>query len=347
MSQNDESNKTIDIEVEDNQDTQEVQEPKKLTFIEKSVDLFSHAFDFMSVNVLFVVFNIPAMLVSFFYSLLFMPMILSLMEKSNFTDYIIKSGLIDGATAATANGIAQINQLYYVIILVFAMFFMGSGLICIGPFQAGFYQIFRNTYRKEKVSIFADFKQGMKGNAKQSLVAMLISLPIVALLLYGIGYYLHHFDKVGVGIATLLFILLMIFSVIQNLVYSMMVSIDLPLSKLYRNAFILMLVELFPVIGIILLEVVLLVLVPFILFFSVPSIGGAIAILLYLTFSFGFCQFLYGNLCGNMITKYVAKDKPVAPSVDDLDVSEDDSEEREDSEEASFDSDDATDNTKE
>ena len=30
MSQNDESNKTIDIEVEDNQDTQEVQEPKKV-----------------------------------------------------------------------------------------------------------------------------------------------------------------------------------------------------------------------------------------------------------------------------------------------------------------------------
>lgn len=297
---------------------------KKAARADKFSSFCQHFFDFMSINFIYLIFNIPAMLVAFFFSLFFMPQISTMLVKENFTGFLIDSGLLDAATAATEAAASEIDQIYYVIIMIFALLLLGLGLICVGPFQAGFCQIFRNMYRKTGYSIFSDFKQGVKENWKQSLPTMLVSLAVTALLLYGIGYYIHHFGKVGVVLATILAIILVVFSIVQNIVYFMMVSVSLPLGKHYSNAIKLFLIEIFPCIGLAGLALVIFLFIPFLLYFVVTGIGSAIAIVLYLTFSFGFMQYLYSVLCGNMVAKYVAKKPEATESTQEKDTQEND-----------------------
>lgn len=259
----------------------------------------------MSANVLFVVFNIPMIFVAFMVAIYFLPQLNPVLQPENFARAMEAVGLIGNEGINNSVGTEAAFQIYYIIVVFIAMFLLGSCLYCIGPFQAGFSQIYRNMYRREGVFFFTDFKEGMKGNTKQSSIAMAISAVVTFLLLMAITFYIRLNSQLGNAVVIMFTFLFLAFILVQNMVYQMIVSIDLPLKKIYMNAFLFFLIKFVPCVGLIVVEVLLLIVVPLLLFASTTYFGYALAIILYLTFSFGFCQYMLAFFTGEMIKNYI------------------------------------------
>lgn len=276
----------------------------------------THYMMVMSINFLFAVFNIPMMLLAFVYTLWFLPRINSVFEPNNFVQYMIDSGVV-GNTAINDVGSDAAFQIYYLVVLFCVMFLMGSGLLVIGPFQAGFSQIYRNLYRQEGIFIFSDFKDGLKNNWKQSLIASIISCVVTALCLGAIGFYLNMGTKAGTAIGTFFLLLFFAFIVIQNMVYTMIVSREISLKNIYKNALLFFLLKFGPCIGIILLLIVTLVIIPAMLLVTTTYFAYALVVFYYMTFIFGFDQFVIAYFTGELIKEYIDPKTPATEEPED------------------------------
>ena len=111
---------------------------------------WSHLVRMMSVNVLFIVFNIPSILVSFLLSFIFLPVMIPAFDWERFL-YI--------ETLLSA-------ELYFLLVVFFICFLLSGLLVCIGPFQAGFTQVYRDIRNGTSFSLFGSFKTGLKNNWK-------------------------------------------------------------------------------------------------------------------------------------------------------------------------------------
>ena len=270
----------------------------------------THYMMVMSVNFLFLVFNIPMMFLAFIYVLGFLPHINSVFEPSNFVQFMVDSGVV-GNEAINDVGTDAVFQIYYLIVVFCVMFLLGSTLLVIGPFQAGFSQIYRNLYRQEGVFVFTDFKEGMKNNWKQSLIASVIGAVVTALCLLAIGFYLNMGTAFGTAAGTFFVILFFVFIVIQNMVYTMIVSRDISLKNIYKNAFLFFLLKFGPCLGIILLLIVTLIVIPAMLMITTTYFAYAVVVIYYLTFIFGVDQYVIAYFTGELIKEYI---EPLAPT---------------------------------
>lgn len=279
-------------------------------------------------NFMFLVLNIPSMLVSFFLTLKFLPKLNSVFEPENFSSFMAEAGY-EVNDQISATGTDVVSQLYYIIILFCVMFLMGSLLVCIGPFQAGFAQIYRNLYRGDSIYPLQDFKKGVKNNLRQSVAVSLISIAVTVICLLAISFYGHAGTKFGTVVSVLFTVILMAFIAIQHIVYQLIVTVDLPLSKVYRNAmfFFLMRFIQFAVmtVGIVLL----LFLLPFIFISSFTYFGYGLAIIYYLTMAFVMCQFMMAYYSADMINTFIVK-KLNSPAESESESEADDDEEEDD-----------------
>lgn len=266
--------------------------------------LWTHFLKIMSVNLMFVICNIPMLIFAAFFAFYFLPKINDVFDLNNFTAFMTSLGL-SGNESINDVGTDAVYQVYYLIILFCAMFLTGSGLLCIGPFQAGFSMIYRNMYRQDGVFLFSDFKEGVKKNWKQSLIASIISIVVTSLILMAIAFYHVNFGNVGTAITTFFVILFAVFVVIQNVVYSLIVSVDLPLTKIYRNAFLFFLLKPGPCLGLILAEFVALLAIPYLLLFTTVYFAYAIAVFYYLILIFAVTQYMMAYFAGEMIKTYI------------------------------------------
>ncbi|MBO4637716.1 MAG: DUF624 domain-containing protein [Clostridiales bacterium] len=254
----------------------------------------------VGVNFLYAVFNIPMMLLAFVFVLVFLPMANPIFVPENFYAFMADAGVV------SAEGTDGLGQLYYMITALCAMILMGTGLICVGPFQVGFSQVYRNIYRKKEVSLWGDFKEGMKKNWKQGLGACIVSLIVTPVLLLGMAYYSNNDSTVGTVISTLFVVVFFIFTAVQNFVYQEIVSIDLPLGKLYKNAWLFFLLKFGPCVGMSGAVIAALMLVPFALILSTSLFGYGLAVLWFLAIVIWFTQFMYAFATGEFINQYVA-----------------------------------------
>ena len=267
---------------------------------------WTHILQIMATNMLTVVFNIPAMVIAYFYTVYFLPKISSNLEIDNFVNYMVSLGIY--GQQSLANDIAGEDaayQLYFLLVLCVVMFFVSSCLICVGPFQAGFSQIYRHIRRQSGISVFQDFKQGVAENVKQSLGAMLVSLVVTAVCLLAIGFYVNLGTAAGWFIGTLFIVLLVVFMFIQNLVYQIMVSRSLPLRKIYRNAFIFFLLSFGTSAVIVILDIILCLVVPFILLMYTSYLTLGLYVFLYLFIMIAFVQYMNAYYAGGLIRKYM------------------------------------------
>lgn len=273
--------------------------------------LKTHFFTITSVNLLFLVFNIPMMLVAFAFVLLFLPYLNSVFVPADFVQFMIDSGVV-GNQSINDVGADAAYQIYYLIVLFCVMFLLGSTLLVIGPFQAGFTQIYRNLHRQESVFIFSDFKDGMKNNWKQSLGASIISIVVTALCLLAIGFYLNVGTTWGTAIGTFFVILFFVFIIMQNMVYMMIVSRDIPLAKIYKNALLFFLLKFGPCMGLILMLIVMLILIPSMLLITTTYFAYAVVVFYYIVLVFGVVQYTIAYFTGELIKEYIAPkiDKP-------------------------------------
>jgi hypothetical protein len=250
----------------------------------------------MASNALFVIFNIPAIILAGFISMLFVPWIAP--------SFIDVSSYIDPVTGDEA-----VLELYFLLAIFGVNFLLSSTLICIGPFQAGFVQVYKDIRNDTSVSFFSSFKTGLKTNWKKGLAAMIIGLVITPVLLLASGFYLNFRSTVGTVIGMVFIVLIFAFVLVQNFVYVLMVSTDLKLWKIYKNAIIFVLIKAGPCLGAFLVVFLFYFVIPFYLLMSASYLTLGIFIFLYSFIVVSWVQYFMTCFTGRLIDRYVASDK--------------------------------------
>ena len=271
---------------------------------------WTHILQLMSVNVLLIIFNIPAMILGYFMSLVILPRLNSLFEVNNFIAFMEENGITGNDTLL--NDIAGADaavQFYFLFVVFCVIFLVSSSLVCIGPFQAGFSQIYRNCRRQSGIFFFPDFKEGIKNNWKQSLVASLISIVIVFVDLIAVGFYINSGNSGGAFIAGFFIAFFFVFMLVQNIVYQTIVSREMPLRKIYRNAFLFILLNFGPCLAMIGFQVLMLLVIPFILILNTSYLTLGIFLFLYGFIAIAFVQYLAAFFTGGMLHKFMPTPK--------------------------------------
>lgn len=299
----------------------------------------THMGQMMTANIMFVILNIPMYFVAFGFAVYFLPLFNENLEQHTFVEYW---GTTLGAAGNDDLGNIVVGteagyQLYFILMVFCVMFLVGTALICIGPFQAGFNQLYRNLHRQEGIFLLSDFKDGVKNNWKQSLGAMGIGLVVTAAIFFGFAFYSNLGNKIGVVLATIFAIFFLEFILIQNIAYQLIVSVDLPLTKIYKNAIFFAILKLGPSLGVIASIVLLLVIIPFAMLFSTNYGLMGFTIFYYATFIFTFVQYMLAYLTGECVDEYIVSKLPPKEDEDEFeyypDEEESDSEYSEDDDE--------------
>ena len=155
-------------------------------------------------------------------------------------------------------------------------------------------------------TIIPSFKSGMKNNWKKGLVSMLIGIVLTPVLLLAIGFYLNFQNGIGTIIGAVFIVLLFALILVQNFVYTLIVSTDLKLGKIYKNAIIFMLIRFVPCLGISLVIMLFYVIIPFILLMSASYLTLGIFMFLYSFLVISWVQYFLSFYTGRLIEKYVA-----------------------------------------
>ena len=256
---------------------------------------WSNLIRLMASNAFFILFNIPAIILAGVVAAYFVPWI-----APHFIDV---SSYIDPVTGNDAGVI----QLYFFLVFFLTSFLLSSTLICIGPFQTGFAQVYKDIINDNSVSFFSSFKTGLFNNWKKGIVSMLISIVLTPVLLLAIGFYLNFQSVIGTVIGTVFIVLLFALILVQNFVYTLIVSTDLKLGKIYKNAFLFVLIRFVPCLGISLVVILFYVIIPFILLMSASYLTLGIFMFLYSFFVISWVQYFISFFAGRLIEKYVAR----------------------------------------
>ena len=285
----------------------------------------------IAANFAFLVFNIPSMLIGFALTLYFLPRINPVFVPENFYAYMTEAGFKVSTEAGTSDALAQV---YYLIILFCVMTLVGSCLVVIGPVQTGFAQLYRNLFRGDLMYWKDDFKKGFKSNIPQAIAASAISLVLTCVCLLAVSFYGNIEGKFGTIMSVLFTVLLFILAAIQNIVYQLIVTVDQPLSSIYKNAFLFFLMRFIQFAAYCLVALALLFIVPFLFISSFNYFGYGAAVLYYITTAFVFTQFMFAYNAADIINTYIVKPvKAQEESKEETDSDIDESEENVDTEE--------------
>ena len=292
----------------------------------------SKFFKLCTTNLIFLLFNLPGLVIAYFAAVFFLPLINTTLAPVNFEAYMEKLGIAaaDGAAAGNSASI----QLYFLLLLFTVMFTVGMLLIVNGPAQTGLSYVYRNFSRGTPVFLWSDFMTSFKKNWKQSLIASLLGLLVSAITIFNIGFYNTVYKGQYSQVFSTIFVVLFVFLIcIQMYVYPLIASVDLKLKDVYRDAVLLFLGRLLPTLGIFLVNVIVLVVVPVLLLFTLTNFGFGIAILYYLFFAFSFLHFLNTFYVWRQIERFVAK-----PEGEDENTAEPDADSKDDGDEPDADS---------
>lgn len=252
----------------------------------------------MAVNVLFIVLNVPSIVLCYFLAMFFIPVLAPALKWDSFITVVAEDGSVETS-----------YQLFMLLALFFIMTLVSSCLICIGPFQAGFNQVYKGIRTGNSVSFFCDFKRGIKENWGKALVSMSFGIVITAILLLAISFYLNLGTTIGLIIGVVFEILFVGFILIQNFAYQLMVSTELKITKIYKNAFLFVLVRFGPCLGIAIVILLFYFVIPFVLLLSASYLTLGIYLFLYFFLVISWVQYFLSCCTGYMIDKYVRNDE--------------------------------------
>ena len=250
----------------------------------------------MAANALYVIFNIPAILFAGYLALIFVPWIApSFIDVQSYIDPV------------TGNDDAVLN-LFFLLDIFLINFLLCGALICIGPFQAGFAQCYKDIRNGTSVSFFSSFKAGMSSCWKKGLISMILGFVFTPVLLLATGFYLNMKTPLGTVIGAVFIVLTFAFILIQNFVYTLMVSTDLKLGKIYKNALLFVLIRFIPCLGATLVILVFYVVIPFVLLTSASYLTLGIFMFLYSFLVISWVQYFLSYFTGSLIDRYVASE---------------------------------------
>ena len=249
----------------------------------------------MAANTLFVIFNIPSSAIAFVISFVFVPVYMPL-----FIDM--------GPYQELNSGSEAVLELFILLMIFMVNMLLSSTLICTGPFQAGFTEVYKDIRNNTSVSFFTSFKAGLKNNWKKGLASMLISFAVTPVLLLAISFYLNMKTSLGTVTGVFFIVLLLAFILIQNFVYSLIVSTDLKLGKIYKNAVLFIFLRFVPCLGAALTVLLVYFVIPFILLASASYVTLGIFMFLYSFVAISWTQYFLACFTGSLIDRYVKSD---------------------------------------
>ncbi len=255
--------------------------PRFFIFFEVLKRKFWHL---IKINLLYVLCNIPALLLAFAVS----------------SVYLQKVNLDNGGS----------NDLYFRLFVAAIMMFLS--VITIGPVQAGFTYILRNYSREEHAFIWWDFKDNFIKNFKQGMIITGIDLVVMYVLGIALNFYIYYQGILSIAASAFVFLSIVIYCIMHLYLYPMLVTVKLSIKNLYKNAFIFSILKLLPN----MLFLVLNILIAYATFYN-PIIG----VILYLLIIPSFVGLMNNFFVNPVIAKYVVE--PLQPAADEYEDEED------------------------
>ncbi|MGI6563355.1 MAG: DUF624 domain-containing protein [Clostridia bacterium] len=280
--------------------------PKKAAFIVFFELLGRKAWTLTKLNFMFLLFNLPALVIAFFLTYIFIPDLSVLLE-----------------TEIVADQHAAIGVVY--IRAIIGLLFCVVPVITVGPFQCGFSYIIRNIIREEPSFLWGDFIEHTKNNWKQALAVTLIDIVVFSIILYALSFYYSQESSMGSFLFGIVIVGLGIFLMMHLFMYTMLVTFNVTLKQLYSNCFKFAMIKFIPN-ALILLLCFAITLLPFL----IPSVGFSLGIVLLLLFTFSFNGYIINFYAYPLMKKYMldkppvgaAEDQPGEESSDDTDKQE-------------------------
>lgn len=110
--------------------------------------------------------------------------------------------------------------------------------VVFGMMNVGFAYVLRETVRCNPVFIISDFFRTIKKNIKQALIFGAIDFGIIALLIYDIyAYNMNASEWIYLMFFYLSILMIFVYFVMRTYIYQMMITFDLSIKKLLKNAF--------------------------------------------------------------------------------------------------------------
>ncbi len=244
----------------------------------------------MAANVLFILFNIPSIVISYFFSSFFL---LAFCRAFNLDSFIYISN-------ETGNNVVS-YEMFILLLVFFINVLVSSCLVCVGPFQAGFANLYKNIRNGTSVSLFSDFKSGVKNNVGKSIITMVFGIVITFILLFAITFY----SSINKVIMVLFIVLFFAFILVQNFVYQLIVSTDLSLFKIYKNAILFLFIRFIPCIGLALITFLFYIAIPFFLLMSASYLTLGIFVFLYSFLCISWVQYFLNSYTRRLIERFV------------------------------------------
>lgn len=191
------------------------------------MDIYTRKFwSLIKINLLFFVFNIPALLAFLFVTLLIFPQF----SPNDTAGEIFMRMMICALVASIP-------------------------VITTGPAQAGFTYLLRNYAKEEHAFIGSDFKEHTLNNFKQGLIISAIDFIVFMVVMIDFRVYINinKTNPYMIVPTALLFLTFIIFVMMHIYIYPLLVTFKLSVKEIYKNALIFTLIKFLPNLGILLL----------------------------------------------------------------------------------------------
>lgn len=107
-----------------------------------------------------------------------------------------------------------------------------------GMANVGFAYVLRETVRCNPVFIFSDFFRTIKKNIKQALLFGIFDFGAILILIYDLyAYNMNSSEWMYLMFFYLSILMIVIYFIMRTYIYQMMITFDLPVKKLIKNAF--------------------------------------------------------------------------------------------------------------
>ena len=235
------------------------------------------------INLLYVLFSLPALVLAFFGSSYLVQAIFPGLDMT----------LVESAAGAAKDAddalVLQVFEMT-IIFFLFAMMLAGLALIIIGPVHAGIVYVLRNYSREEHSFIWSDFKEHALSNLKQSLASSIISLLVTVVFVVNLYFYRQSDfvsnDMIRSILLTVIVLMFAIWCIMQMYLYPMMVTFKLTLKQMYKNSFFFAILKLPMNILMLFLSLILMLIGPALLLFTNVGVAFIVAVFWYLLLAF-------------------------------------------------------------
>ncbi len=240
----------------------------------------------ISMNLIFLIFNIPSIIISF-----------------------LLSGYVINVFSPFIENADEMAAVLFVYSFPLLMFLMVIPAITVGPAQAGLTYLLRCFSYELPTFYWSDFKDKMKENLKQGIAVSLINLVAIVLLI--IDFYLYgqmtdNGSNCMISAANgLLIVVFLLFVMMSMYIYPMMVSYELNLKNLYKNAFLFSIGRFLPNLGVLIICFLLVIGPMAVVMFSGNAIALVIVYIYYLILGFSLPGLVLNFFINPAIDKYL------------------------------------------